>query len=126
MSFLPPTDLEYLRSKDITFEEHQDGGRKGIILKNYALPTGRFDASAADVLILLPPGYPDVPPDMFHLIPWVKLVRKNAFPNAADRPVDFNGQRWQRWSRHNNDWRPGVDGIWTMLKRVQDALEKAA
>jgi hypothetical protein len=126
MTFLPPTDLEYLRAKCVTFEEHVDGGRKGIVLKNYPLPPGMFDSTAADILILLPPGYPDAPPDMFHLMPWVKLVGKNKFPNAADQPVDFAGKRWQRWSRHNNDWRPGVDGIWTMLKRIQDALEKAA
>lgn len=126
MSFLPPTDLEYLRGKGITFEEHSDGGNKGVIVKGYALPAGRFDTSVADILILLPAGYPDAPPDMFHLIPWVRLANGNKFPNAADQPVQFIGQSWQRWSRHNNDWRPGVDGIWTMLKRIQDALEKAA
>lgn len=126
MSFLPPADLEYLRGKGITFEEHVDGGNKGVILKRYQLPAGRFDAPVADVLILLPAGYPDAPPDMFHLMPWVRLVPANKFPNAADQAVQFLGQSWQRWSRHNNEWRPGVDGIWTMLKRVQDALEKAA
>ena len=78
------------------------------------------------MLILLPKGYPDVAPDMFYLTPWVKLIPSNTYPNKADRALNFAGQNWQRWSRHNKEWRPGVDGIWTMLKRVEDALEKAA
>jgi Prokaryotic E2 family E len=126
MSFLPAPDREYLESKEVSFEEVQDGGQKAIILKAVALPPGRYDAPIADVLIILPPAYPDVAPDMFHLIPWVKLVPAGKYPNAADQPVSFNGQNWQRWSRHNYEWRPGIDGIWTMLKRVEDALARAA
>jgi hypothetical protein len=71
------------------------GKDKGVILKGRPLPSGRFDANAADVLILLPPGYPDVAPDMFHLLPWVKLVSTNKFPNNADQPVKFGGKSWQ-------------------------------
>jgi hypothetical protein len=126
MSFLPEPDRHYLASKAIVFEEVEDGGRKAIILKGYVLPNGRFDAAAADILILLPPGYPDVAPDMFYLQPWVKLVPTNKYPNAADQALKFDGKSWQRWSRHNNDWRPGVDGIWTMIKRIDHALEIAA
>ena len=125
MSFLPESDLDYLTSKEISFEEVEEGGKKAIILKGYPLPSGRFDAEAADVLILLPQGYPDVSPDMFYLLPWVKLVPANKFPNRADKPLNFAGQSWQRWSRHNKEWRPGVDGIWTMIKRVEHALEAA-
>jgi len=46
--------------------------------------------------------------------------------SAANVAQSFAGQNWQRWSRHNSEWRPGIDGIWTMLKRVEDALERAA
>jgi hypothetical protein len=35
------------------------------------------------------------------------------------------GHNWQRWSRHNNSWRPGVDGLHTMIKRIEHALAKA-
>ena len=78
------------------------------------------------VLIQLPPGYPDVAPDMFYLMPWVKLRNGGRYPSAANVAQSFAGQTWQRWSRHNSEWRPGIDGIWTMIKRVEDALEKAA
>lgn len=126
MGFLPAEDREYLTAKGIPFEEVEDGGKKGVILNARPLPDGRFDTSAADILVILPGGYPDVAPDMFHLLPWVKLAKGGQFPKAANKAVSFAGKSWQRWSRHNSEWRPGVDGIWTMLKRIEDALEKAA
>lgn len=126
MGFLPPDDRRYLTDKGLTFDEVEDGAQKGIILRSYPLPAGRFDAPAADILILLPAGYPDVPPDMFHTMPWVKLTPDGRYPRAADQPVTFAGQLWQRWSRHNNEWRAGVDGIWTMIKRIDNALAVAA
>jgi hypothetical protein len=126
MSILPSADREYLDSKQIRFEEVTDGTTSAIILKSWKLPDGQFDAGAADILVVLPSGYPDVAPDMFHLLPWVKLAKAGRYPNAADQPVSFAGKSWQRWSRHNAEWRPGVDGIWTMIKRIEHALAIAA
>ena len=125
-TFLPMRDREYLAEKGIAFEEIEDGVQRGMIFRQYPLPAGLFNAEKADLLILIPAGYPDVPPDMFYTLPWVKLTAKNALPRAADQAHAFAGQTWQRWSRHNNEWRPGVDGIWSMLKRVDHALEVAA
>lgn len=126
MGFLPPDDLSYLENKGIEFEECTDGGQNGIVIRGWPLPEGMYDTDVADVLIIIPSGYPDIRPDMFHLVPWVKLKNGNKYPNAADQPVNFDGQSWQRWSRHNSDWRAGIDGIWTMLKRVEHALLVAA
>ena len=125
MSVLPMKCRRYLTERGIAFEEVEDGSQKAAILRGFALPLGRFDTPSADILILLPAGYPDSPPDMFHALPWIKLVSTKCYPKAADQPVLFAGQSWQRWSRHNNAWRPGVDGIWTTLKRIQTALEEA-
>lgn len=125
MSFLPPKDSEYLQQKSVAFEEHDEGGQKAVILKARPLLDERFDATAADILILLPSGYPDAAPDMFYLLPWVKLTKSNQYPRNADQPLNFKGHCWQRWSRHCNDWRPGADGIWTMLKRIEHAIEVA-
>lgn len=124
-SILPPDDRAYLEAQGIAFEEQDAGSQKAVILKAKTLPGGRFDAGQADILVLLPPGYPDCAPDMFYLIPWVRLAN-GSYPRAANVPYDFGGQCWQRWSRHNNAWRPGVDGIWTMLHRIERALEIAA
>lgn len=126
MSFLPPDDLEYLQTKGIVFEQCVDDNKKGIVIRGWSLPEGMYDQERVDLLILIPNGYPDVRPDMFHLMPWVRLVNGNKYPKAADQAVNFAGQSWQRWSRHCDDWRPGIDGIWTMLKRVEHALLVAA
>jgi hypothetical protein len=126
MAVLPTKCRRYLIDRGIGFDEIDSGAQKGVILRQFPLPQGRFDAVAADILILLPAGYPDNPPDMFHALPWLRLVPSNCYPKAADQPVAFAGRNWQRWSRHNNAWRPGIDGIWTMVKRVESALAQAA
>lgn len=125
-AILPPEDRDYLVSQGIAFEEHSEAGFKAVVLKARSLPAGRFDADQADILILLPPGYPDCAPDMFYLLPWVRLASTLRYPNAADQSHQFAGNRWQRWSRHNTAWRPGIDGVWTMLRRIERALEIAA
>lgn len=125
MAILPIKDRRYLEEKGIAFQEI-DSPQKAILLRSFPLPAGQFNCSAADVLILLPPSYPDCAPDMFYANPWLKLLRSNGYPRAADVSMEFAGQSWQRWSRHNDAWRPGVDGIWTMIKRVEFALAVAA
>ena len=125
-SFLPSADRRYLANQGVVYTEVSEGGQRGVVLRGRPLPTGRFDVTQADVLVLLPPGYPDIAPDMFYLVPWVRLTTTQGYPRLADQPLAFGGQTWQRWSRHNSEWRPGVDGIWTMLKRVEHALEVAA
>jgi hypothetical protein len=125
MRCLPSQDRRYLTDRGACYEEVLDGSQQGVIIRGYALPPGQFDVAQTDVLILLPPGYPDAAPDMFYLLPWVRLAQHQRYPHAADQPFSFHRQIWQRWSRHNTDWRPGVDGIWTMLQRVAHALEVA-
>ena len=126
MAVLPSHCRRYLNARGIAFEELEQDAHKALIFKQFGLPTGRFDAPSADLLILLPAGYPDNPPDMFYTMPWLKLATSNRYPIRADQPFDFHGSRWQRWSRHNSQWRAGVDGIWTMIKRVETAMESAA
>lgn len=125
MSVLPSRCRKHLVERGIAFDE-VDGPQKAIVLRAYPVPSGRFNSDKADFLILLPNGYPDVRPDMFFAMPWLMLAAVNRYPKAADQPFDFAGQRWQRWSRHNDQWRPGIDGIWTMLRRIDAALEAAA
>ena len=123
MSFLPSADRRYLEAKGIKFAELDAGGQKAIVITRFLLPTGRYSSSEADVLILLPAGYPDVPPDMFFTHPWVRCTASGAYPRAADQPFTFCDKNWQRWSRHSADWRPGQDGLWTMVKRIEHAVE---
>jgi hypothetical protein len=124
VSVLPSKCRKYLTDAEVAFDE-VTSPQKAIILRAYPVPVGRFDHDKADILILLPDGYPDVRPDMFYALPWLKL-RNGRYAHRADQPFDFSGQRWQRWSRHQEQWRPGIDGIWTMLRRIDTALSEAA
>lgn len=125
MSFLPSHSRRYLAERALQFQEVECSGQRGVILNGFALPAGKFQAASADVLILLPPGFPDACPDMFYVSPQLVLANGLA-PRATQVMHQFNGVMWQRWSRHNNEWRNGVDGLWTMVKRVEAALEAAA
>ena len=122
---LPLKDRNYLNKKKISFETAHENDSKGVILKNFSLPDDKFNLKEADVLIILPPGYPDCAPDMFYTQPWLKLSKTNNYAKATDQSYQFSGYSWQRWSRHNSSWRTGIDGIQTMLQRVRYALENA-
>ncbi|WP_019998660.1 multiubiquitin domain-containing protein [Aureimonas ureilytica] len=124
--FLPPRDAEYLAARGIAYEDGSDAGQAGVILKDFPLPPEKFSSDKGDILIILPPGYPDSPPDMFYCSPWLTLRSSGAEPRAASVQHSFRGEVWQRWSRHNTAWRPGVDGIQTMVKRIERALSEAA
>lgn len=125
MEFLPKKCQQYLAKRGLVHEQLEEGAQKVVILRDVKLPEGKYDAAQADILIVLPPGYPDCAPDMFYAMPWLRLNTTRAYPRAADQSVGFKGLQWQRWSRHNTAWRPGVDGIWTMVKRIEEALEVA-
>ena len=120
---LPSEDRRYLANRNLTYEEVTDSGMSGVIIRDFPLPEGKFQVTAANVLVLLPSGYPDVPPDMFHTEPWLRLAQGNRYPTHTGRSPCFAGVLWQCWSRHNNEWRPGVDGLRTMIKRIEAALE---
>jgi len=125
-TFLPSACRRYLEERSLPFREVlTSDSQRGLILGPLPLPVGLFNASEAQILILIPTGYPDIPPDMFYVDPWLKQLPNNVDPKAASVAQQFDGKTWQRWSRHNNTWRPGKDGIWTMIKRVETALKEA-
>jgi len=123
--FLPQADRRYLAEHAICTNFVIDSNQHGLIIRDFGLPTGAFQVDVADILIIVPNGYPDVPPDMFYVDPWLTLKTTGRYAECADQPLEFSGRRWQRWSRHNNEWRTGIDGIRTHLRRVVKALEDA-
>lgn len=125
LGVMPEADQRYLGSHGIAAEMVSDGPHSGVVLKQMLVPAGKFNHPAADVLVILPPGYPDVPPDMFFCDPWLTLTSAGRYPTCANQPHAFLGRNWQRWSRHNPSWRPGIDGLHTMIKRIEHALVEA-
>lgn len=125
--FLPEFDREYLVAKGHQFEEKPDANRNGLIIRNYELPKGKFNHERADLLILIPQGYPDTRPDMWYFFPAILLAPSNRPARQTQATINFEGKTWQRWSRHYpaNEWRPGIDGIHTYLKKIDTALATA-
>lgn len=98
---LPATDLAYLERLGLHWETFVENGQYWLVLHDFQLPTG-FIQTIVALAILIQPPYPDGPLDMGYFHP--HLQRADGKPIArADVFVDFDGKRWQRWSRH----RPG-------------------
>jgi len=127
MTFLPESDRNYLMDKNIRYREAIDNGKKGIVLIDFELPKDKYNNDKVDLLILFPKGYSDIPPDMFYLYPGVKLKPNMQLAKATNVSIVFEQKKWQRWSRHfqKTDWRPGIDGIHTYLKKIETALRIA-
>lgn len=121
---LPSFDQTFLVDHGYQFDVVQEGRETGIILKSLDLPKGKFNVEAADILVLLPTGYPDCAPDMFYAYPHLTLA-SGQVPKACTVQHTYAGRVWQRWSRHNNAWRPGIDGLRTMVARIKTALAEA-
>lgn len=121
---LPSFDHAFLSDHGYQFEVIQEGSSTGIILKSLDLPEGKFSATMADILVMLPAGYPDCAPDMFYASPHLTLAN-GLVPKACSAQLSYAGRVWQRWSRHNNEWRPGIDGLRTMVARIKTALAEA-
>lgn len=122
---LPSIDLDYLREKELEFSCEQVNGKLHLRLHNFELPE-HYTFRKVDMLIVIPPGYPNAQLDMFYTSPAVKL-QNGSWPLKADVHETFNGVSWQRWSRHlGTNWRVGTDGLKTFLRGIDKEIAKAA
>lgn len=119
---LPNSEIQYLEDKGFEYEERQSGGEILLIIRNYQLPAFYVPRSCS-LMIKLPSGYPNANPDMFWTNPIIRLTNGSA-PIASEVQESYNGESWQRWSRHMNSWRAGIDNIQTKLRAVKTELEK--
>lgn len=109
LDLLLEEDKAFLLRKGWTVEVTKaDNQEIYIIIRNFPL-SSRYSPRQTDVLIRILPGYPDSPLDMFWTKPDVLLAENNQKPNQADSYETFFGEQWQRWSRHLNGWRGGID-----------------
>lgn len=115
MGLIPQADEEYLKEKGFNYEIKQVDSAIHTILKGWKFPAA-YEPRTADILVVLLPGYPLSPMDMFWTSPDVKLVG-GAWPLNADVPQQMDGQNWQRWSRHY-EWRAGVDNLRTFITAI--------
>ena len=122
---LPSLDTEYLKLFP-GFAVSMDGGMICVQIPNFRLPPG-LNREAADLLLRLAPGYPDIPPDMWWFQP--VITRKDGGEiRATQVRENYFGRQWQRWSRHfaPGQWKAGLDSVESYLALIRKELADAA
>jgi hypothetical protein len=98
---------------------HQEaGGWLFLVISGYELPAG-FHPNRVDLLLKLPPAFPDAAPDMFWVYPAV-TAPSGCVPRASSiEPL--LGKEWQRFSWHlaPTAWKPGSSTLKDYLRCVQ-------
>ena len=122
---LPDPDVRYLASLCIESEVTPEGGMTCVTLRDWPLPVG-LSHTAADLLVRLHSGYPDVAPDMWWFSPPVLMADGTSLPQTQVRE-HYLGRQWQRWSRHLTaaQWRSGVDGLENYVALIRHELERS-
>lgn len=95
----------------------QVGGWTFVVISNYELPAG-FAPNRVDLLVKLPPGFPDAAPDMFWVRPEVRAP--NGTVPKSTSPEHLLGKSWQRFSWHlaPGAWKPGVSELRDFLRCI--------
>lgn len=116
-----------LHTEDVGFHEFeclpQPDGWTFLVVPNYPLP-GSFSPDCAQLLVKLPPAFPDAAPDMFWLSPHIR-TKSGCSPQGTSTET-LLGQPWQRFSWHllPGAWRPGTSTLRDYLRCVRARLEK--
>ena len=129
MALLLDSDYESVREAGLEYEE--DAGQRFFVFLSIRLQERQYTVPACDVLVVIPPNYPQAGNDMFWTYP--RLQRADGHPiQAVLDPGGGDNRFWKgrefcRWSRHWNPsspgaWRPGKDGIMSIYRRIEWAL----
>lgn len=116
-----------ISSADIGFERFeskaQPDGWIFLVVPDYPLPEG-LSPRSVQLLVKLPPAFPDAAPDMFWLSP---QIRTPAGTTPQGTSIEnLLGAQWQRFSWHLNPgvWRPGISTLRDFMRCVRARLEK--
>ncbi len=92
-------------------------GWEYLIISDYPLPEG-FTPNRVQLLVKLPPGFPDAGPDMFWVFPAVRTPSGCAPRSTCSERL--LGKDWQRFSWHlaPGGWKPGVSTLRDFLRCV--------
>lgn len=121
---LRPADRATLDGLGLRYSVQPEGEFAAIVIEGFDTHTG-LAPRQTDLLILLPPGFPDASPDMFWTTPFVTVA--GAPIGGTDQTGLYVGRTWQRWSRHiGTQWRPGIDNLGTYLAYIRRCFSQAA
>lgn len=123
---LPASDVVFLTERSLEYSTELERDMLCVVVPNWGLPSG-YTIHEADLLVRLPAGYPDLPPDMWWFDPAVVRTDGRQIPqtHVTERHL---GRTWQRWSRHlrPEQWCSGVDGLGSFLALIREELLRCA
>lgn len=130
MPILLDSDYESLCGAGFAFEE--DVAQRFFVFLGI-MPQGcRYTVPTCDVLVVIPPNYPQAGNDMFWTYPRLQRADGRPIPATMD-PGGGDSRVWKgrefcRWSRHwdpssPGGWRPGKDDIMSIYRRIEWALK---
>src|SRR5262245_56514450 len=95
----------------------EPGGWRFLVIADYELPAG-FQPNLVELLVKLPPGFPDAAPDMFWVHPPVRTA-SGSQPRSTSMER-LLGKDWQRFSWHlsGGAWKPGVSTLRDFLRCI--------
>lgn len=95
----------------------QPDGWSFLVISGYKLP-GAFQPDGVDLLVKLPPAFPDAAPDMFWIHPAVKTAA-GTLPRATSIE-SLLGKEWQRFSWHlaGGAWQPGTSTLRDFMRCI--------
>lgn len=95
----------------------QSDGWSFLVISGHKLPGG-FQPGGVDLLVKLPPAFPDAAPDMFWIYPPVKTAA-GTLPRATSME-SLLGKEWQRFSWHlsGGAWQPGISTLRDFMRCI--------
>lgn len=124
---LAPDDLRHLEEIGLKHEVTVEHGLVCVVIRDWPLPPG-YMPDHTDLLLRLPPGFPDAQPDMYWTDPPVRVAAHGGYPVAADLFESYLGRSWQRFSRHlpTGAWQSGRDSLASYLALIRADLARSA
>lgn len=123
---LTADDHRFLAGLGVEYTATEEGGWTVLSVHDWPLPPG-YRPAAADLMVRVAPGYPDMPLDMWYFSPDVSRTDGQPVPNTEVHET-FAGRQWQRWSRHLDpgQWTAGVDGLESYFARIRADMRQWA
>lgn len=102
-----------------------------VLIPDFPVPSG-WNQPSTRLLVLIPPGYPQVPPDCFYADDTLRLA-SGALAGNSETGRPQAGQAWLWFSYHLEaaDWKPTADpatgsNLQTFLLGIERRLEEAS
>jgi hypothetical protein len=120
MAGLLESHLDVLRDRGLEVEVHpESGGWVFVVIRKYPLPDG-YSKNHADLLLKVPPPYPNGSMDMFWVDDDLRLA--NGTLPSSTTIEHYLGRNWLRFSWHPQNWHPSRDSILTFIAFVERRL----